>query len=403
MKYKKTYIKICLSFLVALAYTPIFSQSEVKFYYNETWELTDSVNAFYYRILEINENNLKFDGPFSDYNNLGHLLTKGIYSNGNKQGSFEFFYPNGQIESSGSYSANFRFGKWKYYYENGQLKQIVTFRAGNQDLIFKYNFSVLEYYKPDGAQLLSNGTGNWEYQYLANGFLHYYEGDLNSSFVDKDRLVSKKVIDKVIITGEFYNGLKDGDWSIRFSHSKYFNTDEKFEQDTFISGLKRLQDYGGGRNEWLKRESIEKFPDFHKKRFSITEGQKIDKKVFADSIFNYDISQILTSLTGKTFSVKNRSAGFGEGDYELSEQISKLIKYPFKSKEEGVEGTIYLNLLVDKTGIIKEIQKMNSLNEELDKEALRVMNTFKEGWLPALRDGKACPSYALIPITFEID
>lgn len=374
-----------------IGYLHLSSQTEVKLYYNDKWELSDSTKYNYYRICEIDENNLKFHGYFTDYLRNGQILMKGIYSNNKLQGEYESYYLNGQLESKGNYSSNFRFGEWVYYYNDGNLKQKVIFKAGNPDLDFKYNFSVIEYIDKDGIKKISNGSGEWERKFEEDGILAFRDGTY------------KRVIDKVIIKGAFNNGKKEGKWTIRYSHSKYSNCDEIFQKDTFISGLKRYDDYyGHSRNEGYTEERINKLPNPYSKKLSNIKNMFIDTTIYNPSIFYLDIAETLSTLTGKEFIIKNRNAGYAEGDYELQQLLEKSIKYPINSKEQGVEGTVYLNLLIDKTGKIKKIDKMNSLNTELDNEALRVINSIKEGWIPALVDGETKPSYILVPITFQI-
>lgn len=386
---------ICLGILILVSLQS-FTQTVVKLFYTDNWELTDSLHSAYYRIVGIDENNMNFVGEFKDYNKDKQLLTKGFYSNNKIHGDFESYYPNGQIKSKGQYSINNRNKQWKYYYDNGQLKYIVNFRAGDDLLDFNYHFSVSEAYDKEGNKLIENGTGIFNYQYTEKGQLPYYEGDISN-------VKSKEVDDLVTIEGKFLNGKKDGTWSLRYDKRKYFNKDEYFEADVFKNGIIRYKDYlGGFTSDKYKSEKIEKLPDEFEAIFKRTKSKKLDKRVFDENLMHKDIDVILTQLTGKVFKVKSRIAGYSEGDYELMELIAKNIRYPEAARNKGIEGTVYFELLISSKGEVIDITKMNSIDHALDAEAFRVISEIKTGWLPALKDGKEVASKILISIDFTL-
>ncbi|MCF8371730.1 MAG: energy transducer TonB [Bacteroidales bacterium] len=386
----------CLSIIILLS-VQSFSQSVVKLYYNDDWELTDSLHSKYYRIVGIDEKDMDFVGEFKDYNNDNQLLMKGFYSNNKKDGAFESYYPNGKIKSKGRYTVNNRNKQWEYYYDNGQLKYIVTFRAGNELLNFNYNFLVSEAFDKEGNKVIENGTGIFKYQYSEKGTLHYYEGNMSN-------MISEAVLDLITIEGKFIKGKKEGTWSIYYDKQKFFNKDEFFEADSFKYGIVRYQDYiKYGRSEEYNTERIEKLPDEYEIIFKRTESKRLDTTVFDNNIRHSDIDILLTKLTGKVFKIKNRNAGYSEGDYELQELLARNIRYPVDARINGIEGTVYFELIISSKGEVISITKMNSIDKSIDDEALRVISEIKSGWLPTLRDGKEVASKVLIPVDFRLE
>lgn len=388
---------IYLSIIIILLSVQSFSQTVVKLYYNDNWELTDSLHSKYYRIAGIDENDMDFIGEFKDYNNDNQLLMKGFYSDNKKNGAFESYYPNGKIKSKGHYTYNNRNKQWEYYYDNGQSKYIVTFRAGDELLDFNYNFSVSEAFDKEGNKFIENGTGIFKYQYSENGYIHYYEGDISN-------MKSEEVLDLITIEGKFINGKKEGKWSLRYDKQKFFNKDEFFEADSFKYGIIRYQDYGGSvRNEKYSSEKIEKLPDEFDIILKRTESKQLDERVFDDKIMYNDIDVILTKLTGKVFKIKNRNAGYSEGDYELQELLARNLRYPEDARNNRIEGTVYFTLLISSKGEVIDITKMNSIDNSIDAEALRIISEIKSGWLPALEDGKEVASKILISVDFRLE
>jgi hypothetical protein len=388
-------MKYFLLFLLIISSVSIDAQTEIKLFYNTKGEITDSLHAKFYKQVVVDENNLNFHGLFKDYTTEGILIREGAYSNNKLHGNFKSYYNDGSIQSTGTYSVGFRSNEWLYYYDNGQLQYKVVFTAGNPELEFKYNFSVIESYTQEGQLIIKNGTGLYSFKYKENGLLSYVK-DYN--------VERKEVVDVITISGQFLNGKKEGKWSQNYSVQKYFNRDEEFKNDTFCSGIKRYQDMETFiRNESYDIEQINKFPDFYKGNLSTITSMRFDTTVFKNNLLNQDIDVILTTLTGRKFEVKNRNAGYAEGDYELDMLITKSIKYPTKQKEEGIEGTIYFTLSINKEGQMVEFQKMNSVHPELDKEAERVISNIKEGWLPAIRNGVVVNEKILVTVTFELN
>ncbi|RLD63579.1 MAG: hypothetical protein DRJ01_03360 [Bacteroidetes bacterium] len=61
----------------------------------------------------------KEDGDYIEYNELGEVIAKGLYIDGEKEG--KWFYKEGDHTEEGSYQTNNKNGIWKYYYLNGKL------------------------------------------------------------------------------------------------------------------------------------------------------------------------------------------------------------------------------------------------------------------------------------------
>lgn len=85
-------------------------------------------------------------------------------------------------------------------------------------------------------------------------------------------------------------------------------------------------------------------------------------------------------------------------DPELVE--GKLPAYTEDAREEGIEGTIVLEALVDENGKVFAADVVESVNPDLDSLTLAAVRnwTFK----PATEDGKAIMKVVRIPIHFNL-
>ena len=72
--------------------------------------------------------------------------------------------------------------------------------------------------------------------------------------------------------------------------------------------------------------------------------------------------------------------------------IYSNIKYPKEAREQGIDGTVVVSYIVDRTGQIQNPQIVGDADENLGKAALRVINMMadmEEKWTPGIKDGKA--------------
>ena len=80
---------------------------------------------------------------------------------------------------------------------------------------------------------------------------------------------------------------------------------------------------------------------------------------------------------------------FPRGQKELlSFFLSRNIKYPTKAIESKIQGRVIVQFVVNKDGSISNAKIVRSVDPDLDKEALRVINSMPQ-WKPGMQKG-AC-------------
>lgn len=80
--------------------------------------------------------------------------------------------------------------------------------------------------------------------------------------------------------------------------------------------------------------------------------------------------------------------------------LSKNIKYPKLALNQGIEGTVYVQFVVDIEGNITQIQVLRGPGMGLDEEAVRVLEKAPK-WKPAIRHGKRVPMRMVLPVVFK--
>lgn len=92
---------------------------------------------------------------------------------------------------------------------------------------------------------------------------------------------------------------------------------------------------------------------------------------------------------------------FKGGNDELVKFLLKNIVYPEKAKKAGITGKVLIAFTVDKAGKVKNAKVKESVNKELDAEALRVVNSMP-AWIPGKSDGKVVDCIMVVPIQFKL-
>jgi protein TonB len=92
---------------------------------------------------------------------------------------------------------------------------------------------------------------------------------------------------------------------------------------------------------------------------------------------------------------------FPGGELALRKFIANAIKYPVIAQENGIQGKVYVNFVVDKDGSITAAKIARGVDPSLDKEALRVVNSLPK-WKPGTQRGKPVKVSYTVPISFVL-
>lgn len=92
---------------------------------------------------------------------------------------------------------------------------------------------------------------------------------------------------------------------------------------------------------------------------------------------------------------------FPGGQDALMSFLIDHLKYPESAKKEGVSGTAFVKVIIDKSGQIMDLKLLKEIDDRLSTEAFRVLKLMPN-WKPAMKDGKAVKGEVTIPIKFAI-
>ena len=81
--------------------------------------------------------------------------------------------------------------------------------------------------------------------------------------------------------------------------------------------------------------------------------------------------------------------------------ISKNVKYPVLAMENGIQGKVYIQFVIEKDGSITDVKVVRGVDASLDKEAVRVVKAMPK-WKPGKQRGKPVRVSYTLPINFQL-
>jgi TonB family protein len=101
------------------------------------------------------------------------------------------------------------------------------------------------------------------------------------------------------------------------------------------------------------------------------------------------------------FATVDEVAQFPGGSEEYVKFLKKNLKYPNEARREGVEGKVYVQFIVDKSGTVSEVKSVKGIGTGCDAEAVRVIKKSPR-WIPGNLKGKPVKQRMIIPIVFKL-
>ncbi len=103
-----------------------------------------------------------------------------------------------------------------------------------------------------------------------------------------------------------------------------------------------------------------------------------------------------------TYQKKNPS--FNDGDAnDFSKWVNEHKNYPEEAKKAGLEGRVYVSVIIDGKGKLVNPVVYRSTNKIFEEEALRVISSAPDKWKPGLNaKGEPIALSLLIPVIFNL-
>jgi periplasmic protein TonB len=103
----------------------------------------------------------------------------------------------------------------------------------------------------------------------------------------------------------------------------------------------------------------------------------------------------------EVFVVVEQMPEFPGGQQALMKYMSSHLKYPEIAKEEGIQGKVFINFVVQEDGSLREVKVLRGVHPSLDQEAMRVVKSMPL-WNPGKNNGKVCCVQYNLPVMFKL-
>ena len=91
-----------------------------------------------------------------------------------------------------------------------------------------------------------------------------------------------------------------------------------------------------------------------------------------------------------------------EPSYFLEKWVYQYLKYPKYAVENGIQGRVLVDFVIDEDGNVKDVKVSRSIHTALDEEAVRVISASPK-WRPGRHRGKKVKVALTIPVDFRLE
>ena len=103
----------------------------------------------------------------------------------------------------------------------------------------------------------------------------------------------------------------------------------------------------------------------------------------------------------KVFDIVEQQPMFPGGPAALMKYLSENTKYPVVAQENGVQGRVTVQFVVEKDGSISDVHVLRGVDPSLDKEAVRVVKSMPR-WTPGKQNGITVRVNYRVPVLFRL-
>ena len=116
-----------------------------------------------------------------------------------------------------------------------------------------------------------------------------------------------------------------------------------------------------------------------------------------------EVKQVVKAPTQgeEIFNVVEEQPIYLGGHEALMKYIQQNIKYPKEAQEQGKQGRVIVQFVVEKDGSITDSKIVRSADPQLDAEALRIVNAMPN-WTPGKQRGEPVRTRFTLPVTFRL-
>ena len=151
---------------------------------------------------------------------------------------------------------------------------------------------------------------------------------------------------------------------------------------------------------------IEPTNEFYKEKLRLQYGKNAENGAIIicsrNTLLKNDSSSDFIKIDDANYIfVKTDSMAFYKNSGQTANDfISENLKYPQTAVNQGIEGEVVIQFVVDKSGKIRDPRYIKKVDPLLDDAAMDVITSFPN-WIPGVKNGKKINSLCTAPFTFS--
>ena len=160
--------------------------------------------------------------------------------------------------------------------------------------------------------------------------------------------------------------------------------DDKFDDKKEVKDMSEVQE---NEAQFGSKDVTEGTNDLNK--------EQVKEKVIVEEVKAPEpkVEQIFTAVEQKP--------AFPGGEAALMKWLSSNIVYPVMAQEEGAQGRVVVQFVVEKDGRIGQVKVVRGRHPELDKEAVRVVKSLPK-FIPGKNNGQTVRWWFTLPVNFKL-
>lgn len=111
--------------------------------------------------------------------------------------------------------------------------------------------------------------------------------------------------------------------------------------------------------------------------------------------------EVKAEVENKVFDVVEQQPQYPGGPSAMMSYLSSNIKYPAAAAENGIQGRVVVQFVVEKNGSVSDVRVVKSVDPSLDKEAIRVVSGMRN-WTPGKQNGQSVRCKFTLPVQFKL-
>lgn len=154
----------------------------------------------------------------------------------------------------------------------------------------------------------------------------------------------------------------------------------------------------------VKLESLEQDQISHIEIVTPTANPSEEVRTFAIVEYTELIDKIISrsETHGDVYTIVDDMATFPGDMPALFQHIASNLKYPLQARRMGIEGTVFVEFVVQTDGSITDIRAKKGIGAGCDEEAIKAVQSLPK-WNPGKNKGVAVKSRLILPINFRLN